>query len=339
MDKKTLEKDISKRIWITRYFMIIGIIILHLPPYKPLSEVNGPFFEYIKAFLSHGVFRAAVPVLTAISGYLIFKSRLYLYPKKLVKKKFFSIIYPLIIWNIPFAVFIFAVQKYNLLSHDFSAKLYPFDLMAWINALTGLTESPVNYPLNFLRDLFIISILSPLFWQLIKRAPYTGLVLILVIYQFNLDGQLILRNPMIVSFYLGALAANQQWDLKRLDKYAPILLSIFIAICIAIIYFKIENRNLFRLVSPFLIWPSMSLLENSRAGKFLHNYSKNSFLTFLSHGPLILIIWILFQKIPADIPYLVYWIAAPIITVIITILANRLLHKVPKLAAILLGGR
>lgn len=319
--------------------MIIGIIVLHLPPYRPLSEVNGPLFEYIKAFLSHGVFRAAVPVLTAVSGYLIFKSKLYLYPKKLIKKKFFSIIYPLVIWNIPFVAFIFVVQKYNLLSHEFSAKLYPFEPMAWVNALTGLTASPANYPLNFLRDLFVISMLSPLFWQLIKRAPYLGLILILVIYQFNLEGPLILRNPMIVSFYLGALAANQEWDLKRLDKYAPILLSVFVTICIALIYFKIENRNLFKLVSPFLIWPSMSLIENSIVGRFLHKYSKNSFLTFLSHGPLILVIWMVFKKIPADLPYLVYWIATPVVTVIITIWINRLLHKMPKLAAILLGGR
>ena len=53
--------------------MIVGIVILHVPPYVPLNEVSG-LFESIKAFFAHGVFRSSVPVLSAISGYLIIRT-------------------------------------------------------------------------------------------------------------------------------------------------------------------------------------------------------------------------------------------------------------------------
>ena len=75
---------------------------------------------------------------------------------------------PLILWNIPIALAVFILQKYQLLGHQFSARLYPPTPLAWLNALTGLVSDPVNYPLNFLRDLFIISLISPVLGIFLK---------------------------------------------------------------------------------------------------------------------------------------------------------------------------
>ncbi len=168
------------------------------------------------------------------------------------KKKFNSLLIQILILNFPLVLMVFYAQKYVFISHNFSVHLYLFEISRWINATTGLFEAPINYPLNFLRDLFIISLLSPLLWQIMKRLPYLGLLIVLVIYQFNLDGKLILRNSMLVSFYIGGLAAYQKWDLTWLDKYSWLLLGLLISICILIVVFKIENRELLILISPFL---------------------------------------------------------------------------------------
>ncbi|TEW56177.1 hypothetical protein E2R68_03530 [Psychromonas sp. RZ22] len=319
--------------------MVIGIIILHLPPSQPLNELST-LFDFIKAFFSHGVFRSTVPMLTVISGFLLFKSSLYLQPFQLLLNKSKSIFIPLVIWNIPFVIAIYLSQKFNFLSHDFSVELYPFNLLNWTNALTGLFSTPANYPLNFLRDLFAVSLLAPILGLLLKRIPYLGLIIVLIVYYFNFDGSLILRNTMLVSFYIGGLAATQGWSLTYLDKYAKLLLLLFILYCLAIVLFNIQNIEVFRLLSPFLVWPLMSLIINTKLNVFLYKNSANSFFTFLVHGPIILLLWIAFKKIPVDIPYYIYWFLAPVITVFLSIFFAKLFHKImPRISSITLGGR
>jgi succinoglycan biosynthesis protein ExoH len=335
-----MDKEISNRIWATRYLMVIGIIILHLPPYQPLNELGSSFFEYVKAFFSHGVFRATVPVLTVMSGFLIFNSGLQLKPKKLFSKKVNTIFVPLIICNLPLAIAVFFIQKYSILNHDFSAQLYPFVISHWLNAITGLFGSPINYPLNFLRDLFVISLLSPILWQLLKRAPYAGLLIVLVVYYLNLDGNLILRNSMLVSFYIGALAAHQKWDLTLLDKYSVFLLGLFFTTCASIVIFKIADKELFRLISPFMVWPAMSLMMNTKLSWLLLKYARHSFFTFLAHGPIILVLWLIFNKVTPDLPYFIYWLIAPVITVFLTVLLNKYFKIItPRMHTFILGGR
>jgi succinoglycan biosynthesis protein ExoH len=259
---------------------------------------------------------------------------------KLLKKKSGSLLVPLILWNIPLAAAVFFIQKYGLINFDFSSKLYPFSIKSWGNALTGLKGTPINYPLNFLRDLFMISLLSPLYWQLLKRLPYTGFLAVFTVYFFNLDGPWVLRNSMLISFYIGALAAHKQWDLKRLDVYAPYLLTVLVSACIILVIYRIPNREPLRLIAPFLVWPSIHLILNTRFAELLHRHAKNSFVTYLSHGPVILMIWLVFNRLPLQLPYFLYWTLTPIIAVFVAVLIRMLLKRLsPKLASIALGGR
>ena len=320
--------------------MIIGIVILHVPPYESLSAIDNSVFSLVKAFFSHGLFRATVPVLTVMSGYLVFYCNLHLEPVKLVRKKVVSILFPLIVWNLPVALGVFLSQKYQLLGHGFSAQLYPFELINWANALTGVLSDPVNYPLNFLRDLFVISLLAPLLWPFINKTPYLGLFLMLLVAYFNLDGSLVLRNSMLVNFYCGGLAATRKWDLTVLDKYAVWLFLALISCCALMVTFRVENRELFRLVSPFLVWPSIRLIVNTRLGEWLYRYSECSFFIYLSHSVVLLVSWIAFQRSPLASAYFVYWLLAPQLTVFLLIfLCLRFKKFAPRLSGLLLGGR
>jgi succinoglycan biosynthesis protein ExoH len=257
-----------------------------------------------------------------------------------LSKKTSSILIPLLIWNTLVAVALYFLQKHGNLSHSFTTELYPFHLSNWLNAITGLFENPANYPLNFLRDLYVISLLSPLYWIVLKKVPYIGLLCVLFVAYFNLDGYLVLRHDMMVSFYIGGLAATQSWDLKYLDGHAKWLLAIFITACFVIIMFDIENIYLFRWLSPFLIWPSMSLISYTRFGEFLYQNSKSSFFTFLAHGPVIFIIWVVFNQIPVDLPDFIYWLIALPLTVYVSIYFKKQLEKrMPGMALVMLGGR
>lgn len=335
-----MENSLQKRIALTRYLMVIGIVVLHTPPYQPLAELGLSLFDLIKAFFSHALFRMTVPVLTVISAYLLFSGKLVSQPGLLLKKKTQAILIPLILWNIPVVLAIFLVQKYGLLNHSFSAQLVPFNLANWADALTGIFETPANYPLNFLRDLFVLSVMSPLFLLILRLSAYGGAVLIAIIFYFNLDGDLILRNSMLISFYTGALLAWKKWDLKYLDKFAWPMLVLLIAVCLAIIIWDIENRTWLRIIAPFVVWPCMALLSNSRFGHWLVQYSQCSFLTFLAHAPLLLIFWVLYQKLAGPLPYPLFWFAAPLlITALCAWLHPRLYKLMPTVAKLALGGR
>ena len=335
-----MDKGISRRIAITRYFMVIGIVILHLPPTQTLSELGTSFLDIIRAFFTYGAFRTTVPVLTVLSGFLLFRSGLHFQPLKLLSKKTTSILVPMLIWNIPVVIILYFTQKSGVITHGFTTKLYPVEFYNWLNALTGMFENPANYPLNFLRDLYVVSLLSPLYWLFLKKAPYIGLLCVILVAYFNLDGYLLRRYDLMISFYIGGLAATQNWDLKYLDRYAKWLLAIFIAASLVIALYDIENIFLFRLFSPFMVWPAMSLLVDTKFGDFLFKNANSSFFTFLAHGPLLFIIWTLFQQLPVELPNFVFWLVTPPLIVYLSILLReRFIKYTPKLAAVALGGR
>ena len=335
-----ISPEISQRIAILRYLMIFGIIVLHTPPYIPLAETGTSIFDFIKALFQHAIFRSSVPVLTFISGYLLFNANLDTKFRTLLTKKTTTILLPLIAFNLPIALVIYIAQANQLLDHQFSQQLYPFDSSVWLDAITGLFGAPINYPLNFLRDLFFISLLAPLFGLLIRQYAWLGLLITFIIFWFNLDGDLILRNTMPIVFYLGGMTAVKTWDLKQLDKYAPLLLLLFLALCAAIIIYQVENRNYLRLVSPILIWPAASLLVNSRFGVWLAGLAKYSFLTFLMQGPMLLISWLIYQKVFPEISYEIFWLSTPIIiAATMTQVQIYSRHLFPKTMRILLGGR
>ncbi|MFZ4289643.1 acyltransferase family protein [Variovorax sp. HJSM1_2] len=335
-----LDENISKRIAILRYLLIFGIIVLHTPPYVPLAETGPGFFNFIKALFQHAIFRASVPVLTFISGYLLFNSQLDLNFKKLIPKKIKSILIPLIIFNLPIAVAVYFIQMNQWMDHVFSINLYPFKLINWANAIVGLFTAPINFPLNFLRDLFLLSVIAPVFGFFLRKYIWHGLIIVFFLFFFDLDGQFFLRNTMPILFYIGGMASIQKWDMSKLDKYGPLLLAIFLALCISVVFFKIENRSYLRLVSPLLIWPAAAMLVNTRFGDWLAKLSKYSFFTFLAQGPLFLVAFFIYQKIFSGIPYWIFWILTPIILALILaqiyIYSNRFF---PKTMRIVLGNR
>ncbi|MEA3642476.1 MAG: acyltransferase [Lamprobacter sp.] len=336
-----LDADISQRINILRYIMIFGIIILHTPPYVPLAETGASVFDFIKATFQHAIFRTSVPVLTFISGLLLFSASLDQKFKDLALKKTKTILVPLVIFNLPLALAVYGIQSNHLTNYEFSQSLYPFHALTWADAIFGLFSSPINYPLNFLRDLYVISLLSPLFGILIRKIPWTGFLVIFIIFWFDFDGDLVLRNTMPIIFYAGGMAALLNWDLRKLDRFAIWLLAAFLIFCFAIVFFQIENRNYLRVISPLLIWPASSLLVNSKFGAWVAGLAKYSFLTFLTHGPLLVVLWIFYQKVLSPIsPYWLFWATTPLFISLAVILIYKFGYRLfPRIMKFIIGGR
>ena len=329
---------VSQRIAMLRFLMIFGIVLLHAPPYVPLAEVANTPFDLLKAFFQHAVFRTTVPVLTFISGYLLFRSALDRTPAQLAQKKFRTVVVPFFVFNL--GVLAAALTLHHGWGIRLSNNMMPADGKAWLDAAFGLTEAPINYPLKFLRDLFALMMAAPLLGYLLRRSPWLGLALVALVYQFDLDRDFVLRNEMWLLFYCGGLAAVRNWNMRALDRHAPLCLVLFLGICACIVWFRLTHTGLLRLLAPVLIWPAASLLVPTAFGRWMARMSKYSFFIFVTHAPLLLVSMLVYTPFAAYVPYPVYWVMAPVLTSTLLVCAFRLLMwTVPSLFSIVVGSR
>lgn len=333
----TLDRDIRDRIAVLRFVMIFGVVVLHTPAYVPMVEVGDGWFDVTKAFFQLAVFRATVPVLTVISGFLLFGSGLDREPARLFGKKARTILLPFLCFSLPLVPLALAAE--TMLGIELSAQLWPFEPMAWLNAAFGLTASPINYPLNFLRDLLVLILLAPVFGWLLRHYTWPGLLLVIGVFFWNLDGVLLLRDIMAILFYIGGMAAVRGWNLRLLDRHALLCFVLFMVTCAAVVHFRVANTTYLRLVAPFLIWPFAAWLVHSAIGPWLAKMSQYSFFLFLAHAPVLLLTWILYGRLGGVFPYPLYWLLAPVVvTAVIVMVYHVASAMAPRLFALVTGS-
>lgn len=321
----TYKNPVELRLAILRFVMIIGVVVLHTPLYIPVVNIGSGWFDLTKAFFQNAVFRSSVPVLACISGYLLFRSGLDQRYGELLRKKVRTLALPFLFFNLSLVLVLLIIESQFDLS--FTYQLYPIDLTTLLNAALGLSASPLNYPLNFLRDLFVLMLLAPVFGWLLRRTGALALPVLAAIFLLDADGDLILRSEMPLMFYLGGLAAVRKWDLQRCDRFAWVFLTTFVALCLAIVHFKISNNTFLRLVSPLLLWPATHLLAQSRAGNWLAGMSRYSFFIFLAHAPILVVTYAIYKRVDEAIPYELYWVFTPLLTCTMLIAIYRAAMK------------
>lgn len=320
--------------------MVFIITFVHVPPILSTGELMPGIGGLIQGYFHQGIMKSGVPVLSCISGFLLYKSSLDKNLWKLARNKTRSLLIPMLLWNLPVLILIYLLQINGLLT-GIKFQAYPLDLMTVLNGVLAINSSPVNGPLFFLRDLYVLALLSPLIGIFLRSAPWLGLLVFFAIGLTNMDGGLVLRNEMLVTFYLGGLAAVRKWDLKRLDHLALPLALLFLAA--ALIVFLIPELGFwFRILAPLLIWPTAALLVTSSVGEKLVNLSEYSFMLFLSHTLFLGVFSQLYFRILDDPMehWVMYWFTIPFIVALSAIATYRLAQCwFPNLLAIALGGR
>lgn len=333
-----ISREVSRRIQIARYLMVCGIVFIHIPPVETHTVTHNVYFLFIRNFLVDAIFLGTVPLLTCISAYLIFHYGHDKNALRLVQNKAKTLIVPLIIWNLPIFIAIYLIQKYQVMHRPFTLHLYPLQFFTALNAIFGITDKPLNFPLFFLRDLFVLSCLAPIFGFVIRRAPTLGFVIVVAIFWFDFDGPLLLRSSMALNFYIGGVVAIYDLNLFFLDRYRWSILVLFIAV--SIIKAQMPGESvLFRIVSPFMIWPILGQIENSLFGNFVIRLSPGSFFLFLSHLPMLLVSYSLYEKF-AIVDYPSYWFITSAAVIVLCSILYRIGSKTsPWIMQIALGGR
>ena len=226
---------------------VISLLRFPLAVFVVFIHVEGRYFHFgsistgsylITHFISNIICKVAVPTFFFISGFLFFLNievfSREIYRKKL-RKRIKSLLIPYIIWNtIAFVIYMLAqyygfnsfFTKFTLTDNIISniVKIYGYT-SNWsgtsIISIPFTFRTPIDGPLWFVRDLIILSILTPYIYKIIHCIGIYALIIFFVVlllfghpsltavFYFSLGCYFSItkRNPLnglfgFVSFYL-----------------------------------------------------------------------------------------------------------------------------------------
>jgi len=171
---------LSKTITFMRFPLIVLVVAIHVFNIYPAGDYPGSVAGDTYLFLRNGIARCAVPLFFAISGYLFFlkvpreggftgmayRSR--------VKKRVVTLLIPYLLWNLP--ILFFCLK--NHLGNGFWEHLgCGFGLLPLEGTNSFEPSVPYDSPLWYVRDLFVMALLSPIVFLMVRNR-YAGAVIL-----------------------------------------------------------------------------------------------------------------------------------------------------------------
>ena len=364
----------SKAITQLRFPLIVGVVLIH----SHFSEIvingtniinghNTPLYEYISFFFSDILARASVPLFYIISGFLFFHNvqafTKSVYYKKL-KSRSRSLLIPYILWNLIVIFLFFFTDLFfpHLLSGN-NKPIADYSFQDWIWAFwntnmitepatpsTRTSSYPICYQFWFIRDLIVVTILTPLIYFFVKRVKIVGLIIIGVLWLFKIEFNIVgLSITALFFFTIGAYYGIHKKSLLELSSKDFLLSSIlYIIFSFIILIFKEEKwchylQSINIIISCFFLFNITMYCIKKYNWKSNHFLAESSFFIYAYHAmPLAFILKTFFKyfNIDSDFDTLSMYILAPSITIILGLLIYFIMSKfLPKTTAILTGGR
>lgn len=198
----TITSNIPRVPYITllRFPLAVLVVLIHAlnGPWRSYFELPGhELCSEVAEALSHIVPAFAVPLFFAISGFLFFRGvkgwNREVYVAKL-HRRVRTLLIPYLTWNL-IAALLFTLQ--GGLSGNWAAVSWSPDILWGYRLMGGVhdnalgmelqaTSGPILEQLWFVRDLIVISLLTPLLHLLWRRLHWGGLLLIGLVYYLQL---------------------------------------------------------------------------------------------------------------------------------------------------------
>lgn len=348
--------EIYKTITFLRFPAILLVVTLHAyTAARGLNLGNANDYFHISYVLSLCLGEMGVPLFFAISGFLFYNNyNTSIYTYKL-KTRVHSLLIPYLFWNALMILFYGIMQSIPQFSGYFSGNNLPiahYDLINFIrafwdcghwNAGDGL---PILQPYWYIRNLMLLSILSPIIFYYLKFTKWFGVIVPAVSWIYT--PQLALSLSSLTFFSLGALIAIKRMDIVSfLKEKQQMLISIFVILLIIEYFFHFYlpnsyNYYLHRITIiagiPFLFSIALSLKDKFSISPLLTNAS---FLIYTIHFPIIIgirkigIKWI--SSISEGMNIILYFTSIILTTLICISIYYILNRHFPKLTRITTG--
>lgn len=256
-------KFLSDTITFLKFPLAVLVVVLHsdlsTKPYECMGitseAISAPCYANLSWFFSRYLAYAAVPCFFVISGFLLFynvqnynKSK---YLEKL-QKRCKSLMLPYTVWCLIYLLLYRIIGQENFVLSQvpnlFDGSLSP------IGFIYTLFIKPLDGPLWFIRNLFMMVVLSPIFYIVIKKTKYALPISLLILTQ-------IVHSPIVESilwFSFGISFALNNFDfLFFCRKWIAIILLIVIASVVFDVAFY--NYFGFHISSYFTIFKIMGV--------------------------------------------------------------------------------
>lgn len=351
-----MDKTISGIIDFLRFPMACAVVLLHTPgQYTNWSNYTFRDLRYFSLYdhislISNIICQIAVPIFFLISGYLFYdKNKRYL---QKLNKRTKTVLVPYFIWNgVAFLLLLFIKILSVYINHKSTSGLIEYIAPSNIikcfigNFNNQFTWQPINEPLWFIRDLYIMFLFYPIIYYILKYVKIIGIGILSIFYIFNLYGLPCLQIQTLYFFSIGIYIRMYNVDvLKNIEHYKIIILGI------AIISFIIRYLTGNRIFMPTFIITFAAItvniilhLQAKRCFTYIQSLKKYSFFIFVIHIIIIERLWfILYHPFFTEIEWLhcFSYVINPIFIITICSILYKLLEKtIPRFLSIIIGSR
>lgn len=334
-----------------RFPLIFLIIMLHCNSVQRLEGSHETYFKVIYPFYNW-LGETGVPGFFFISGYLFFLSK-----KTYIKKlgaRIHTLLIPYLLWNTLLLV-LYVVALFIGYPQDINGRsLVDYNFIDYLRLFwdRGTFDNgnfvPLLCPLWYIRNLLIMSILSPLLFYIIR---YTREVLLLVIAIWWITTYHNAFIPQTILFFsLGAyFSILNNNPLRMVDNNKTIFFTLFSIFAIGDIichtaYETTINLQIHRFALIFNI-PALLLLadccvRHGYTSKYLPNAT---FIVFCVHYPIVVVLrkfCIVQYSYASDVIHIMLYFACVIISTLLSLSIYQMLNRYfPKTKNILSGNR
>jgi succinoglycan biosynthesis protein ExoH len=352
-----LEND-SLAIKISRVICIFFVSYVHVNPSmdKWVDEVPAQLsiFGTIGTILLDVLGRASVPALSVLGGYLAVsaysrRSNWWVY----AKERWQTLIVPMITWNLVIIALSSIILAVTGVQTKVIQDIQPFEQLTpllILDRLTGYNYGSAAVALDFLRDIFVCSLLLPLMFQLNKRLGAVGVGIIWLTGLTVSFAPIVMKPSIMMFFTIGVYLALQSDQLIPSRETVIKLITVLFLALVLVYFTPVLSANyaknvpniVFRLVITSCLLITAIALSRINAGRLIARLEPVAYLMFLSHTTIMLILWGIWQKPFGNglaWPYPIFFIAAPFITMIAVLGLHKVLKRMPAIVQKIVIGK
>jgi surface polysaccharide O-acyltransferase-like enzyme len=348
---------LSLKIKYLSFVLMILVVILHAYNFNQYDNRESflGFSEFVQTLLGSGIAAVAVPLFFLISGYLFFlnfDATPKTYGKKIVRR-FHTLVIPYLIVSLWGLFVFFALQSLPYSNGYFNSGLVKD--FSFNQLISTIFLDPMPYQLWFIRDLFVMTLLSPVIYYGIRFLKLTFVLITFIPWVFNVD-VIILSSISLPFFVTGSYLALKlpEWVIFKHQSKRRYLTYVWLMLIILRSTIQVYNLTdiividilhkvtiLVGIVACWQLYDSVfgQMDLNKRKGNYLFDFT---FFLFLFHEPILTIIKKILKSIlgKTEVSSLVVYLATPVITIVLVIMIGVLLKKyMPKVFAVITGNR
>ena len=241
-------------------------------------------YEFLKLLVSQTLVKVAVPVFFIMSGYLFFSNvkewNLTVYKSKILRRVK-TLLIPYLIWNL------LMVLKLKTFSWSFFWNYIPEagKQIDWFGSEHYLV-APANMPLWFLRDLIVVSLLTPIIYIGVRKVGYWLIAVLTILYLSGVCPFISGLSAYAVYFFtLGSFLGIRKHDLIETAMCVEVptyILSIILGIAMLFTYHTPIFSSLmlaFRITGAIAVFCLASYLATKNSSPIFNSV----YLIYLAH--------------------------------------------------------